>query len=368
MEEAKNRIFLAIASFHVHQTAMIASIRICKTLALVALLLASANLSAYAADRDSIRIVAPLTGSNALIGREIAKGAQQAAPDVRLADTGCDAQKAAQATRAGLAEGVLLFVGYPCVEALDAAIAAVSGTPASIIALGVAVDGITVPAKDEPQQVFRLGARASDEIDTLARHLKTQWRDTNFAIIDDGTLYGRQIAEGARFALEADNLKPVFTDTYRPLLDNQVGLVRRLRNAGASHVLIGGDAFDASIIAKDAKLLGYRLQIAGGSAFVAPADDGALPDGTLLASSVLDDWQTMGAEAVRFALTATELAAVGGLSLADALAQTSTDTTAFMGGLRSDGELKDNPVVMFEIRDGRKVAISSPVERTVVGG
>jgi branched-chain amino acid transport system substrate-binding protein len=112
--------------------------------------------------------------------------------------------------------------------------------------------------------------------------MKRAWRDVNFAIIDDGTLYGRELAEAVRFRMEEDNLKPVFADTYRPQLDNQVALIRRLRKAGATHVFVGGDASDAAIIGADAARIGIPLTLAGGTAFLAPASAGTLADGTIL--------------------------------------------------------------------------------------
>ena len=129
--------------------------------------------------------------------------------------------------------------------------------------------------------MFRSGPAAHTEFAVLAGHLARAWREASFAIIDDGTLYGRQLAENVRLLLADAALEPVFVDTYRPLLESQAALVRRLQRSGASHVLIGGEARDAAIIAADAARIGYRLAIAGGSILVAPPADGRLPDGTI---------------------------------------------------------------------------------------
>ncbi len=67
-----------------------------------------------------------------------------------------------------------------------------------------------------------------------------------------------------RAAAEQAGLKPVFVDTFRPQLDNQIGLVGRLRKAGATHVFAGGDRDDIAIMARDAAELGVPLVIAGG--------------------------------------------------------------------------------------------------------
>ena len=76
--------------------------------------------------------------------------------------------------------------------------------------------------------------------------------DELFAIIDDGTIYGRELAESFALAAEQAGLKPVFVDTFRPQLDNQIGLVGRLSKAGATHVFAGGDRDDIAIMGRDA--------------------------------------------------------------------------------------------------------------------
>ena len=88
--------------------------------------------------------------------------------------------------------------------------------------------------------VWRLGPRGDDERNAAASLLAKLWRDDPFAIVDDGTIYGRELAETVRSAAEQAVLKPVFIDTYRPDSDNQIGLVGRLKRAGATQVFVGG--------------------------------------------------------------------------------------------------------------------------------
>ncbi len=82
-----------------------------------------------------------------------------------------------------------------------------------------------------------------------------------FAIVDDGTIYGRELAESFRLAAEQAGLKPVFVDTFRPQMDNQIGLIGRLRKAGATHVFVGGDRDDIAIMARDAAELAADLTL-----------------------------------------------------------------------------------------------------------
>ncbi|MDZ7824186.1 MAG: ABC transporter substrate-binding protein [Ahrensia sp.] len=191
-------------------------------------------------------------------------------------DSACAAEQAAIETKNAIEAGARIIIGLPCVEALDAAAAQIASLKSDtiILALGVQLAGTI-------SSVYKIAPPAEQEAETIANYIGQNWRNVNFAIIEDGTLYGRQLAETVRFLLAENNLTPVFTDTYRPLLDRQSGLVRRIAKAGATHVFIGGDAYDVSIIAQDAAALGIDLKFAGGSALRAPKDEGTLPDGAI---------------------------------------------------------------------------------------
>ena len=203
-------------------------------------------------------------------------------------DDKCAAASGQSAATTALDSGAQILIGMPCVEALDAAALVTQGrqTGPIILALGVEVPDITNREKRANWRVFRFAPDAEQEATTIANHIKREWRNVDFALLDDGTLYGRQLVETVRFLLELDNLKPVFVDNYRPLLENQSGILRRVQRSGATHVFIGGDAFDASIMGQGARLLNIPLTLAGGSAFRAPPTDGKLPDGTVFAAQL----------------------------------------------------------------------------------
>ncbi|TGV64851.1 ABC transporter substrate-binding protein, partial [Mesorhizobium sp. M00.F.Ca.ET.158.01.1.1] len=98
----------------------------------------------------------------------------------------------------------------------------------------------------------------------------------------DGTIYGREIAETFRAAAEQAALKPVFVDTFRPQLDNQIGLIGRLKKAGATHVFAGGDGDDIAIMGRDAAQLQAGTVLAGGENLRTPPGDVPSSSGTLM--------------------------------------------------------------------------------------
>ncbi len=55
----------------------------------------------------------------------------------------------------------------------------------------------------------------------------------------------------------------MLVDTYRPQLENQIGLAGRLRRAGADAVFVGGERDDAAILARDAAGLGMTIECRG---------------------------------------------------------------------------------------------------------
>lgn len=264
------------------------------------LLVFSAGSPAHAQDDARIGIAAPLSGYFSIIGEQIEAGAMaalQRRADVthRVADDQCSEDDGARSARELADAGVSVVIGYPCIEALDSALPVLADAGIAVIAIGVQAELVAEQDAGGTGQVLRLAPKAAHEADAIATYLRDAWRDANFAIIDDGTLYGRQLAETVRFLLKEDNLRPVFTDTYRPQIENQAGLVRRLQRAGATHVLVGGDAFDAAVIARNAEAIGIPLTLAGGSALVAPPSAGKLSDGTLVAK--LPDWSVRDAAA-----------------------------------------------------------------------
>lgn len=247
--------------------------------------------AAHAQDAtDKIGVAVPQTGPYALFGTQFLQGLQASpvavAYEFESVDTAC--------SRAG-GEAVApqinasIIVGFPCVDALDAAqqTAALTGKTIVVPFAGPVSQAPAIDTTHYARTIF-FGPSPSDETDTLADYITDNWRDKSIAVIDDGTLYGRQIAENVLAAMAEQNLTPVYTTTFRPQLENQVGLVRLLQRAGATHVVVGGDRFDAAAIANATAIVGHRLTLAGGTAFGEGVAEGTLPAGTVYVS--LPDW------------------------------------------------------------------------------
>lgn len=259
-----------------------------------------------AAQAQTIGVAAPLSGASEMLGRQVEAGATLAAEangvGLVVADDACSADGGAEAARKFAAAKVNVVVGFLCTEAIEAALPILKDAGIAVITPGVRTESLTDQRDKTGWPVFRLGPRGDDERSAAAAMVTKLWRDALFAIIDDGTIYGRELAETVRASAEQAALKPVFVDTFRPQLDNQIGLVGRLRKAGATHVFAGGDGADVAIMARDAGKLGADMTFAGGEALRAVEGNVPYATGTLMVAQ--PEWAEVADRVATDAFTA----------------------------------------------------------------
>jgi branched-chain amino acid transport system substrate-binding protein len=327
------------------------------------------------AQEPRLGISAPLSGPSAILGAQMLEGASAAADaaELEIADDACTGEGGASAARQFVEAKVRIVVGFLCTEAIEAALPLLKEAGIPVITVGVRTDSLTDNREKTGWPVFRLGPRAGGENAAAAATLPKLWRGELFAIIDDGTIYGRELAESVRAAAEQSALKPVFTDNYRPQMDNQVGLIGRLRKAGATHVFVGGDRDDIAIMARDAAATGGGIVFAGGEAMRAAPGDVPLAEGTLMIG--LPEWSEIASKDALAALRERQIAPDGYVlpafaaveiaraALADADAAgkplldvlTEQEFRTAIGPIRFDkkGDLATNPYRAFRF-DGKR--------------
>lgn len=346
----------------------------------VALLLSFAALPASAA---SIGVATPLSGASAPLGQQMRSGVEAAVRTVSdreitldVRDDACTAEGGQAAARAFAEAKVDLVVGFLCIESIEAAMPILKEAGITVITPAVRVDSLTDSRQKNEWDVYRIAPRDDQERQAAAAKLIPAWRSELFAVVDDGTIYGRELAESFRAAAEAEALKPVFVDTFRPQSDNQIGLLGRLRRAGATHVLVGGDREDIAIMGRDANQLGYTLTIAGGEA-LREAGDVPLAIGTLMIAP--PDWSQSGnpetlaslrdenVDAAGYVLPAYAAMEIAATALGDAestertipqILNDETFTTA-IGEITFDdkGDLAENPYRLYRFDGTRFVEV-----------
>jgi len=350
--------------------------RFCLGIALAALLA-----SPPAMAEGGIGVSAPLSEASAILGRQIAVGAEAAAGAVPLeiADDACTADGGAAAARRFVEAKVAVVVGYLCTASIEAALPILKDAGIAVITVGVRTDSLTDRRAKTGWPVYRLGPRGDSERDAAARILTRLWREQLFAIIDDGTIYGRELAESFRLAAEQAALKPVFVDTFRPQLENQIALIGRLRKAGATHVFVGGDREDVAVMGRDAANLDANLIFAGGEMLRAAPGEASVADGTLMIAmpewaavadkaavdaivergAVAEGYALPAYAAVQIAADAIGRASAAGKPVAEVLSGETFATAIGPVKFDTKGDLGENPYRLFRFESGRFVPLET---------
>lgn len=335
----------------------------------------------------TIGVVAPQTGSFAPLGAQIRAGAEaklrQDGDTIVTVNETCEENSGATVADALIAAKVQVAIGFLCSETLEGALPKLKDANIPAITVSVRSRILMEDAIKNGWPFFRLapsdGAEAAKIIEVILR----DWASSPIALIEDGTIHGRELTEAVRNALEQNGLKPVFTDTYRPGQEQQIALVRRLKKAGARKVFIGGDRSDVSIIARDARNEKIALDVMGGDAMRAADQPLPLADGT--SAVILPDYTAMadaspagvairatGAEpegyvlpayaAAEIAIKAAQAAAGDDRPVAQHLGGMPFDT--IIGKIAFDGghELTDNPYQLMQWRSGAFVPAGKPVQ------
>jgi branched-chain amino acid transport system substrate-binding protein len=334
---------------------------------------------AVSAQEFKVGVVAPLTGTSARLGEQVRAGAEAAAAaqhpavPIEVADDACSAEGGAAAAKKLAEAKVAVVVGFLCTDSLEAAMPMFKDAGIPVITIGVRTNSLTDRKQKTGWPVFRLAPRADAEGIAVSSILVELWRSALFAIIDDGTIYGRELAETLRSEAEKQGLQPVYVDTFRPQLENQIALAGRLRKAGASHVFVGGDLEDIAVLGRDAASLGYELTVAAGEALRSATSGVPLQPGTLMIG--LPEWSEVATPASIAAIkarnaepegyslpayAAVEIAAKAeaetlsyGVPLQDSLLKGSFATAIGKIGFDGKGDLGENPYRLFRF-DGKK--------------
>ncbi|MFN7103223.1 MAG: branched-chain amino acid ABC transporter substrate-binding protein [Pseudorhizobium sp.] len=338
-----------------------------------------------AASAATIGVVAPTSGPYALLGAQAIAGARAAAD--ATGDTlveineDCEAGAPTAVAQRLIEAGAAAAIGFLCVETLSGALPqlATAGIPA--VTLSVRSTILMEDALRENWPLFRLSPADGDEAERISEVILERWSAEPIALIDDGTIYGRELTSSVRRQIESGGLTPVFVDTYRPSQEQQVALVRRLAQAGATRIFVGGDRNDIAIIARDAAEENIPLQILGGDTMRAANRPVALRDGVMAVAlpdysaqpSATDAAATLRSASVEpegYALPAYAAVQIVGQAVAAGSTQPLTEVllaTQFQSAIGpvdfdERHELAHNPLSLQEWRGNRFVTIDVATE------
>jgi branched-chain amino acid transport system substrate-binding protein len=334
------------------------------------------------AGATEIAVIAPQTGPFESLGVQVADGARRGlgTDGVDVYDDACTMEGGKAAAEKALAAGLRIAVGFLCTESFQGAAPVLSGKGISVLSVGIRAESMRKIAERHKITLLRLAPASTAEAEAVGRLLPPVWREANFAIIDDGAIGARDLAEAFRNAAETAGLEPVFNDTFRPQLENQIALVQRLAKAGATHVFAGGDRADIAVMARDAAEKAVPLTIAGGEALDAADDQASLADGVIMigladwsrhspeTEAIAEEMRARGEEPSRYfwrAIAAGQIAAALARAAHEQISGPDGPFPTMLGPVRFDaqGSWTAEPYGLYVQKDGRFEAFGAEAVR-----
>ena len=215
----------------------------------------------------------PLTGTMAWFGEQNERGVAMAVAEINdaggllgepvevvLADDYCDAEQGVAAARKLIADGVVFVAGHLCSGA---------AIPASALYQEAGIVMIA-PTATNPKlteqgfsNVFRVVNPDTEQARLAGDYLAEQWADAKIAILHDGTVYGRGLAEETRRQLNERGVKETQFGEIVPGQKEYIETVAALNAAGIEVLFYGGYTAEAALIARHAHDRDYNLQLLG---------------------------------------------------------------------------------------------------------
>ncbi len=247
-----------------------------------------------------IGVAGPMTGKDSWPGEQMQRGAERAVVEVNAAggvlgeqvelisaDDFCDPEQATAAARKLVSQGVKFVVGHYCSGA---------SIPASEIYEAASILMIS-PASSNPKltelgraNVFRVMGR--DDVDGFigGNYLADHWATKKIAIVHDGTVYGKGLADAAREQLRKRGVAEAVYQAYEPGKNDYSAEVDTLRAADIHVLYVGGYHTEIALLLRAARDKGYQIQFVSGSGILATEEfgliAGAASEGTLFTSFV----------------------------------------------------------------------------------
>lgn len=228
-----------------------------------------------------IGMAGALTGPNAYQGEQQQQGVEMAIADINAAggvlgqqlrlisvDDACDSGQAIAAAHKLVAEKVSFVVGHQCSGA---------SIPAAGIYERAGVIQMT-PASTNSRlteegraNVFRICGRDDQQGAIAGSYLATRWRDAKIAILSDGSVYGKGLAEITQRHYRMHGVEETLYDELTPGLSDYSPLIAKMQAAGVQIAYFGGYYREAALLVRNAREHGYNMQLVSGDSIASEA-------------------------------------------------------------------------------------------------
>jgi branched-chain amino acid transport system substrate-binding protein len=244
-----------------------------------------------------IGMAGALTGPNAYQGEQQQQGVELAVADLNAAggvlgqqlrlisvDDACDSGQAIAAAHRLVAARVSFVVGHQCSSA---------SIPAAEIYDRAKIIQMT-PASTNPRlteegraNVFRICGRDDQQGAIAGDFLVARWPNSKIAIVSDGSVYGKGLAEETRRQLTKHGVAETLNEDLIPGQSDYSPLVAKLQAAGVEVAYFGGYYREAALLVRSAHEQGYKMQLVSGDGIASEAFaqvTGEAGEGTLFTS------------------------------------------------------------------------------------
>jgi branched-chain amino acid transport system substrate-binding protein len=265
----------------------------------VILAVAFASAAGLAKAQDvKIAVVGPITGSNAVHGEQMKRGAEMAVKDINakggvlgkrldliVADDACDPKQAVAAANDVVGKGVVFVAGHYCSSASIPASAVYNAAGVLQMTPGSTDPGLTDDAaKAGWNNVFRSCGRSNVEGAVAGKYLAYHYKGKKVAIVHDETVYGKGVADETMKVMNAAGLKQTMYEAIAQGDKDFSALISKMKEEGIDVIYYGGYETEAGLIVRQARDLGLKAQFIGANPLVTeqywkitgPAGEGTL--------------------------------------------------------------------------------------------
>lgn len=199
-------------------------------------------------------------------GMEYAKASTGKDKDLELliVDDGCDKDLGQLAAEDLAQSEAVLVTGYFCSEAASIAADILREKQIPMLINIARSERLVKDKQKENWLLWRIAQGDNYPADAAFEALSKRWRNVPYAIVDDGTIYGRTLIDEFRVRMEDAEIPPIYVDNFRAAQSTQAGLIRRLQKSGVKAAFVGAASDDIALIARNISDLGADIEVAGG--------------------------------------------------------------------------------------------------------
>ncbi|MDR3515286.1 MAG: branched-chain amino acid ABC transporter substrate-binding protein [Azospirillaceae bacterium] len=222
----------------------------------------------------TVNIVVPLSGSMVTDGATSETGMQLAVDAINarggllgqylnlvVIDDGCDPEEAEAAADRAVADHPKLVVGHYCSEA--SLRAAPIYARANILQISPTA---TNPRLTELgiRTVFRMIGRDDRQGMTAVDRIASRWATGRIAVLDDGSVYARGLADTVRHGLTDRNVPIILNGGFAPNAAAYSDMVRALADNRIEVLYLSGYSLDIGLLLREIGAAGLHIQVLGG--------------------------------------------------------------------------------------------------------